>query len=119
MKQPNNNDVVILHLDRPRELRYGHKALKRLGAITGKSLEDLEDGGINFEDIEKYLYCGLIADAQKNGENLRLEEMEDLLDQAPVYSDILEAMEKAFNIAFGGMGEGNGPKPQQAAEHKK
>jgi hypothetical protein len=33
--------------------------------------------------------------------------MEDLLDQAPRYSDVIEAMQQAFSNAFGGLGEGN------------
>ena len=31
-----DNDVVIIELDRPRELRYGYKAIKKLVAMTGK-----------------------------------------------------------------------------------
>lgn len=111
MGQPNNNDVVILQLDRPREVRYGHKALKQLGALTGKSLEQLDAGDINFEELEKYLYCGLLTDAKKNNEKLTLDQMEDLLDQAPRYSDVLTAMQQAFANAFGalngGQDEGN------------
>lgn len=118
-KQANNNDVVILHLDRPRELRYGHKALKQLGAITGKGLEDLEAGGVNFDDIEKYLYCGLLSDARKNGETLLLEQMEDLLDMAPRYGDIIEGMQMAFESAFGSSVEGNDLKPVAPAAQTK
>lgn len=104
----NNNDVVIINLDRPRELRYGHKALKRLSAITGKSIEDLEANSFDLEEVEKFLYCGLLSDAQKNGEDLKLDQMEDLLDEAPKFSDIIEAMQKAFSNAFGDFAtEGN------------
>ena len=35
------NDVVILELDRPRELRLGHKALKRFSALTYCSMADM------------------------------------------------------------------------------
>lgn len=106
---PNKNDVVILNLDRPRELRYGHKALKKISAATGKSMEEMEEGNINFDDIELYLYYGLLSDARKNNEELKIEDMEDLLDQAPTYAHIMEAMQEAFTVAFGGLTEGNAP----------
>lgn len=40
----NNTHVFIIQLDRPRELWYGHKALKTLVALTGNQIEDLEQG---------------------------------------------------------------------------
>lgn len=95
------NDVVIINLDRPRELRYGHKALKKITALTGKTLEDLDFDGSDMEQIEKIIYFGLLSDAKKNNEDLKLEDMEDLLDQAPKYSEIIEKMQQAFDVAFG------------------
>lgn len=97
-----NNDVVIIELDRPRELRYGHKALKMLVALTGKSLEEIEQGGFDdFELVEKIAYCGLLKDARDNGETLKLEQIEDLLDEAPNYKHIVERVQAAFFAAFG------------------
>jgi hypothetical protein len=96
-----NNDVVIIELDRPREIRYGYKALKTLVAMTGKDIEKLMDSDdMSFEDIEKVIYCGILADAQKNGETLKLEDMEDLLDLKPLQYT-LEKMNEAFTKAFG------------------
>ena len=79
------NDIVIIELDRPRMLWFGHKALKTLTALTGKKLEDFETAfqDMDFELLEKVLYCGLLTDAKANNEVLKLEEMEDLLDKAP------------------------------------
>ena len=31
---PDENDTVIIELDRPRELKLGHKAMKRFSALT-------------------------------------------------------------------------------------
>lgn len=95
------NDVVIIELDRPRVLKYGHKALKKLSALTGQSLDNMDMENFHAEDIEKVIYCGLLSDAKEHNENLKLEDMEDLLDQATRYSDILEKMNDAFNAAFG------------------
>jgi hypothetical protein len=101
----NKNDVVIINLDRPRILRFGHKALKQLMAMTGKNIESIEIDGANLEEIEKIIYCGLLSDAKEHNETLKLEDMEDLLDEAPVWSEIMEKMQLALNAAFGDVEE--------------
>lgn len=102
------NDVVIVELDRPRELRFGHKALKKMSALMGKSVEDIGGDELDLEEIEKVFFYGLSKDARDNGEALTLEMMEDILDHAPSYSYLLQKMNEAFAVAFGGMGdEGN------------
>lgn len=93
----NNNDVVIIKLDRERELRYGHKALKRLSAMTGMSLEQIGDGDIDFEQFEKIIYCGLLSDDK----DLKLEQMEDLLDLAPSTGYYMSKMTEALSKAYG------------------
>lgn len=117
-----NNDTVFIQLDRHRELRFGHKALKTLVALTGKSLEDIENEGFNdFDLVEKLVYCGLLHDAKENGETLKLEQMEDLLDQAPNYRHIVESVGKAFAAAFGSNPEdleGNVPQDQKVTKNK-
>jgi hypothetical protein len=107
----NKNDVVIIELDRPRELRYGYKALKTMVAMIGKDFEEIVDADTfnlrdteDFESIEKIICCGLLSDARKHGEELKLEQIEDLLDLQPM-SYILEKMTEAFTAAFGGFGD--------------
>lgn len=97
----NNNDLVVIELDRPRVLRYGHKALKHLVALTQKSLEEIEKANYSDLDlVEKIVYCGLLQDAKENNETLKLEDMEDLLDKAPSYAHIVERTAQAFLAAF-------------------
>jgi len=111
----NKNDVVIIKLDRDRELRFGHKALKRLTASTGIDLENLMDGKIDFEQVEKIMFYGLEQDAKANGETLTIEQVEDLLDGVPI-DYYLEKMSEAFEKSFAGIGgnEGNAVgKPQK------
>ena len=96
------NDIIMINLDRPRMLWYGHKALKTMFALTGKSFTNLSLEEMNFEDIEKILYCGLLTDAKRNNETLKLDEIEDLLDIAP-FGEIIEKMQLALNASFGGM----------------
>lgn len=112
-KNESKNDVVIIELDRPRELRYGHKALKTMLAMTGKDFDSIDMDNLDLGEIEKYIYCGLLSDAKANGENLKLEDMEDLLDQAH-FGHIIEKMNEAFTIAFGGLDpEGNLKQPEK------
>jgi predicted solute-binding protein len=95
----NNNDVVIIELDRPRELRFGHKALKTYQSISGKGIEEF-GSDFSFAEVEKLMYCGLLSDSRKHGESLKIEDMEDLLDLAP-YEEIIEKMTEALNASFG------------------
>ncbi|MDN4069935.1 hypothetical protein QYF50_18700 [Paenibacillus vini] len=105
-KNESKNDVVIVELDRPRELRFGHKALKKIDALNGNLLDDANDD-LDFEVMEKIFYFGLEKDARDNGETLTLEMMEDILDAAPSYPYLMEKMQEAMQIAMGGFNEGN------------
>lgn len=101
MKKNDKNDLVFIDLDRPRFLRFGHKSLKQLSALTGKGITQMDMSNFDFEDLEKIIYCGLLADARENGETLKLEDMEDLLDKAKSFMEITEKMTEAFDKAFG------------------
>lgn len=98
--QDEKNPVVIINLDRPRSVKFGHRALKLLGAMTGKALNTMNEDSFDLAELEKVMYCGLLADAKEHGELLKLEDMEDLLDQAEVFNDIIEAMNIALENAF-------------------
>lgn len=102
----NNNDFVVINLDRPRVLKFGHKALKTLTAMTGKDIETVVSAE-NFDlgEIEKIMYCGLLSDAKSNNETLILDDMEDLLDQADSFEEIVCKMEEALNKSFGNLGQ--------------
>ncbi|WP_025853029.1 hypothetical protein [Paenibacillus ehimensis] len=115
-----NNDVVIINLDRPRVLRYGHAAIKRLLAMTGKTLEEFEEtDSFDMESLEKIVYCGLLSDAREHNEPLKLEDMEHLLDYAEPFQHIVEQVQKAFVAAFGKK-EGNGEaiQPERGKKRK-
>lgn len=94
------NPLVVIELDRPRFVRFGHKALKQLSALTGAKLEKMGDNDLDLADLEKIMWCGLITDAQENGEDLKLEDMEDLLDKAESFGAVLNAMNDGLAQAF-------------------
>lgn len=94
-----NNTTVTIKLDRIRELRFSHKAIKRWSAHTGKRFSDLDSSALDPEEIEELMYFMLEQDAAGHGEDLKLSDMEDLLDMVPlgtVYEKLSEAMEAAF-----------------------
>ena len=100
VEKSDRNSLVMINLDRPRFVRFGHKALKKLSLMTGKKLDEMDEGDFDLADLEKIMWCGLQADAKENGEELKLEDMEDLLDSAESFSDIMTAMNDALERAF-------------------
>ena len=60
----------------------------------------MDENDFDLADLEKIMWCGLQADARENGEQLKLEDMEDLLDSAESFGEIMEAMNKALEVAF-------------------
>lgn len=98
-----NSRMVILNADRPRVLRLGHKAMKMLSKMLNKGLDKIGTADITApETVETVIYCMALKDAQKNGENLKLEDMEDILDEVESYQDIIDAIEACFEAAFPG-----------------
>lgn len=94
-----NNDTVILTLDRPRELHFRHKEMKRLQAmfhIDPDSVDNISDA----ETVEKVMFIMLERDAREHGEDLKIEEMEDLLDMAPRYGSVIDAMMRRLTLSF-------------------
>lgn len=75
---PDKNDVVILDLDRPRELRLGHKALKRFSALTGCSMAQMQNETQHYDRLALLIYVMLSEDEP----DLTPEAVDELIDQA-------------------------------------
>jgi hypothetical protein len=54
----NKSDLVVIKLDRPRYLRFGHKALKTLTALTNMDITNMDMTNFSLEDLEK---CFMLA----------------------------------------------------------
>jgi hypothetical protein len=93
-------DIVIVEWDKVRELRFGHKAQKIFEQLTGKPLSQLDPDNIGADEVEKLLYCMMLSDAQKKGEDLKLSDMEDILDSVSPYSAIMKAFSDTLNAAM-------------------
>ncbi len=114
-KVPENdhNDVVIIELDRPRELKFGHKALKRFSAMRGCSImhvfQDLE----NYDAVTCAAYCMLAADDPDLTVGQVDELLEEYNDPVGLYIKVTEAVTKAF--PHDDDDENGGENPQTAA----
>ena len=101
--QPDKNDVVILDLDKPRELRLGHKALKRFSALTGCSMRQMQAETERYDKMALLIYVMLSEDQP----DLTPEAVDDLIDRAerrkvnPLrMKDIFAATTAAIEAAF-------------------
>lgn len=98
-----NSDVVMINLDRPRQLRFTHTAMKVLVAMTGKTIEEI-DNSLGFTDLdqtETMMYCALLKDAEKNGEKLDPVDIPGLLDEAESFILVTDKLREAWFAAFG------------------
>ncbi|WP_010498545.1 hypothetical protein [Paenibacillus elgii] len=98
------NNVVILELDRPRQVKFTYTALQTLSELTGKSIRELDENNLDLTDLEflaQLTYCGLLYDATKKGETLDINSIGALLDEAPSFKNIFEKLIEAWTIAFG------------------
>lgn len=97
---PDQNDVVILELDRPRELRLGHKALKRFSALTNCSMADMEQQIQCYDKLSCLLWVMITQDQLNNGEDMMSpEQLDDLLDNISV-TKLTKLCAEAIGAAF-------------------
>ena len=90
-----NNDVVILELDRPRELRLTHKVLKRFCAKHKIRLSDLSIATDNYDTLIDLLLTML----QREDPSLTAAQLDDMLDEIP-FVKIVRSVGKAIEAAF-------------------
>ena len=89
-----HNNVVILELDRPRELKLTHKVMKRFLKRKQLKMEDLENGSMNYE-LMVDLICEMLRREQPD---LTEDACDDLLDAVPI-GVIMEKGAQAIHAA--------------------
>lgn len=118
LARPDENDTVIIELDRPRELKLGHKALKRFSALTGCSMTGMQKEVDHYDKLSCLLYVMIAVDAETHGEVLTPDQVDNLLEPIPIQR-LMELAGAAINAAFGDpdaeTGEGEEPDPPAAA----
>ena len=97
------NDIVILELDRPRELKFTHKVMKRYCAATGTKMTEIQEAVDDYENMTRLLYEMLRVDDPE----LTPEQCDDLLDLVPI-GVILQKGAEAIAAGFGEMEEQEG-----------
>lgn len=95
----NEFGAVVIDLDRPREMKLTHRALKTFSSLTGCRLEDMEEAIQDPVKLEALYYAMLKADAEGNGETLKSADMEALLDNATPGA-LIGAAGKAIELSF-------------------
>jgi hypothetical protein len=92
-------DIVMIELDRARELRFGHKALKMIKATFDKNLIDIIKDGLNDiepKTLETIYHAGLIGDDK----DLKIEDIEDIIDRVS-FVTLITKMTDAINKTYG------------------
>lgn len=88
--------MVILHLDKPRELKFSHKAMRKFSALTQTPLTELRAAVTRYDLMTTAVYCMLsVAD-----ETLTPGQVDDMLEQLPplkVYTAAVEAVSEAMD----------------------
>ena len=101
-----DNEIVIIELDRPRPLRLTHRVLKRFCARYNVSLTDIEQAIQRYDMMTGLLYEMLRADDPE----LTAERCDELLDALPI-GDIIETCSRAVAAGFGAQESGDGQDP--------
>lgn len=116
----NEFGAVVIRLDRPRELKLTHRAMKTFSTLTGCRLEEMEEAIQDPVKLEALYYSMLKSDADKNGESLKVDDMEGLMDEATPGA-LLSAAGKAIELAFADADAAAGadPDPRAAAGQRK
>ena len=95
------NDVVLLHLDRPRELRFTVKALKEYSALAEVDMKTMDESFFSLDNQLKAAFVLLKHDAIRCGEKiLSQEEVENLLDEHTKPGKLFVALNRALEAAF-------------------
>lgn len=97
MKPENEkNDIVMLELDRPRELRFTHKVMKRFCAATGAKMSEIQEAVEDYNNMTLLIYEMLRAEDPA----LTVEQCDDLLDLVPI-GTLLQKGAEAIAAGFG------------------
>ena len=90
------NDIVMIKLDRPRELKFTHKVMKRFCAATGCKLSEIENTVDDYDNMTLLIYEMLRAEDP----GLTQEQCDNLLDQVNL-GMILQKGAEAIAAGFG------------------
>ena len=89
---------IPIELDKPRNFRYGMKAISYIEKKLKQPIAKLDLNNLTMEDTAIVICAGLMHEDK----NLTPSKVMDLIDEKGNFMKVIEAMEQAFNEAFGG-----------------
>lgn len=102
--------MVILNLDKPRELKFTHKAMRQFCALTKVGMDQMDEAFMRYDLMATAVYCMLAA----QDSSLTPNQVEDMLDELPVVEVYTKAAE-AVREALGGDKDDGEENPPAAA----
>lgn len=88
--------MVILELDKPRELKFGHRAMRQFCALTRTPVDGMSEALRRYDLMTTAVYCMLAAQDPA----LTPEQVEELLERRSV-KEIYQAAIQAVTEALG------------------
>ncbi len=86
-----------IELDKVRNFRYGMKAMSYIEVKLKKPIAKIDLDGLTMKDTAIVICAGLMHEDDK----LTPDKVMDLIDDKGNFIEVIEAMGKAFNKAFG------------------
>jgi len=94
-----NNDLVIIELDKSRELKFRRKELKILEKVLNAKISKINFSDFGIEELTKVIHTGLLHEDP----SLTLEQIEELIDNSTMtFGELSAASMDAFSISMGG-----------------
>lgn len=107
------NDVILIKLDRPYELRFSNKALKEYSALTQTSMKNFDESLMDFQNQQTAAYILIKQDCQRQGLPIPTPAaVEDLLDQYVTPGRLFYSLSKAGRGSFCRRGDDGGNESQ-------
>lgn len=91
-----NNDIVILKLDKPREIKFGIKAIKIIEKLKKCKISNLNLDQLTADELIQITHAGLVDKSDTT-----VEQLEDLIDQYTTIGNVIIIISEAFQVAFG------------------
>ncbi|MDU6296814.1 hypothetical protein [Clostridium celatum] len=89
---------VPIELDKTRNFRYGMKAISYIEKKFKQPIAKVDLNGLTMEEAAVVICAGLMHEDKK----LTPDKVMDLIDEKGNFMEVIKAMGKAFNEAFGG-----------------
>lgn len=92
---------VTIELDKSRNFRYGMKAISQIEKKLKKPISKIDFETLTMEETATIIWAGL----EHEDKNLTPNKVMDLIDEKGNFTEVMNAMQQAFENAFGTTGE--------------